>query len=94
MEDEEENNQIKVVFLGENKVGKTSLIQRYITGDFRDFGYTIGASYSEKNINCDEKNYFLHSYKQILPLLFWHSFFHLLLLFLHFHIYHSYFLQV
>ena len=58
MEDEEENNQIKVVFLGENKVGKTSLIQRYITGDFRDFGYTIGASYSKKKINCDEKNYF------------------------------------
>ena len=58
MEDEEENNQIKVVFLGENKVGKTSLIQRYITGDFRDFGNTIGASYSKKKINCDEKNYF------------------------------------
>ena len=58
MEDEEENNQIKVVFLGENKVGKTSLIQRYITGDFRDFGCTIGASYSKKKINCDEKNYF------------------------------------
>ena len=58
MDDEEEKNHIKVVFLGENNVGKTSLIQRYITGNFNDYGYTTNPSYITKRIDCDKKNYY------------------------------------
>ena len=58
MDDEEEENHIKVVFLGENNVGKTSLIQRYITGNFNDYDYTTNPSYITKRIDCDKKNYY------------------------------------
>ena len=47
---------IKVVFLGESEVGKTSLIDRYISGDFYDHP-TSTANYSSKKINCDGKEY-------------------------------------
>ena len=53
----EEERHIKVVFLGENNAGKTSLIQRYINGNFDDFGYTTCPSCSTKKINCDKKNF-------------------------------------
>ena len=52
-----EERHIKVVFLGENNAGKTSLIQRYINGNFDDFGYTTCPSCSTKKINCDKKNF-------------------------------------
>ena len=58
MDNEEEENHIKVVFLGESNVGKTSLIQRYITGNFNDYGYTTNPSYITKRIDCDKKNYY------------------------------------
>ena len=54
----EEERHIKVVFLGENNAGKTSLIQRYINGNFDDFGYTTCPSCSTKKINCDKKDYY------------------------------------
>ena len=47
---------IKVVFLGESEVGKTSLIDRYISGGFYDHP-TSTANYSSKKINCDGKEY-------------------------------------
>ena len=53
----EEERHIKVVFLGENNAGKTSLIQRYINGNFDDFGYTTCPSCSTKKINYDKKNF-------------------------------------
>ena len=43
--------------LGENNAGKTSLIQRYINGNFDDFGYTTCPSCSTKKINYDKKNF-------------------------------------
>ena len=52
-----EERHIKVVFLGENNAGKTSLIQRYINGNFDDFGYTTCPSCSTKKINYDKKNF-------------------------------------
>ena len=52
----EDENHIKVVFLGESDVGKTSLINRFILGEFRD-NQTTGASYSSKIINCEGTDY-------------------------------------
>ena len=52
-----EERHIKVVFLGEKNAGKTSLIQRYINGNFDDFGYTTCPSCSTKKINYDKKNF-------------------------------------
>ena len=44
---EENENHVKVIFLGESDVGKTSLINRFVRGDFRD-SETTGASYASK----------------------------------------------
>ena len=43
--------------MGEKNAGKTSLIQRYINGNFDDFGYTTCPSCSTKKINYDKKNF-------------------------------------
>ena len=44
-------NNCKIVFLGETRVGKTSLISHFMTGDYDDgIESTSGASYSSKTI--------------------------------------------
>ena len=53
-----EENHIKVVFIGESEVGKTSLINRYVTGDFSDYYYTTSASYSSKTIENEGTKYY------------------------------------
>ena len=53
-----EENHIKVVFLGESEVGKTSLIKRYINGEFSEYYNSTSASYSSKTIESDGKKYF------------------------------------
>ena len=53
---EENENHVKVVFLGESDVGKTSLINRFVRGDFLD-NETNGASYASKIINCEGTDY-------------------------------------
>ena len=48
----------RVVFLGENYVGKTFLINSFINGYFRDTSYTTGSpSYITKTIKYGNKNY-------------------------------------
>ena len=48
----------KVVFLGENYVGKTVLIDSFFNGYFSDTNYsTSGISYITKTINHGNKNY-------------------------------------
>lgn len=46
---------VKLVFLGETGVGKTSLIQRFIYNDFReDSQPTIGANFTSKVVKPSE----------------------------------------
>ncbi len=52
-----EEEEIKVIFLGESGVGKTCLINRYILGKMGDGNPSICASYNQKTIKVDEKNY-------------------------------------
>lgn len=51
---------LKVVVIGESSVGKTSIMQRFLTGEF-DLTYraTIGADFSSINIKYKEKLYCL-----------------------------------
>ena len=53
----EEEEEIKVIFLGESGVGKTCLINRYCLGKMGDGNATMCASYNQKTIKVDEKNY-------------------------------------
>ena len=46
----------KIVFLGDSSVGKSSLSNRFVRGDFTEFQEpTIGAAYLTKDINIDDK---------------------------------------
>ena len=52
------DKEIKVIFLGENGVGKTSLIKRLINEDFKEDQYsTITASFYTKSIKYEGKEY-------------------------------------
>ena len=51
-------NEIKVVFLGESYVGKTSLINRYIHNKYEENQYsTLSSTFSQKKIIYKEKEY-------------------------------------
>ena len=53
-----EENEIKVVFLGSSGVGKTNLINRFISNKFNDIELaTTAATYSQKNITYENKEY-------------------------------------
>ena len=53
----EDDLPIKVVFLGENYVGKTCLINKYITGEFKESHLITTSTYSKKTINFNGKDY-------------------------------------
>ena len=49
------NNKLKIIFLGETSVGKSSIIKRYITGNFEElFISTIGADFFDKTISIND----------------------------------------
>ena len=49
--------QLKVVLLGDQAVGKSSIVTRFITGDFRDqFDPTLGASYLGKIVHYPNRS--------------------------------------
>lgn len=52
------SNECKIVFVGDSGVGKTSIIQRYVTSEFNeDVTATIGAMYISKTLVMDDKEY-------------------------------------
>lgn len=54
-EDESDTQTFKVIVIGEPAVGKTSVIQRYVNGQFRkDYQMTIGVDFSLKIIQMDK----------------------------------------
>lgn len=56
-EEEEDEEEIKVVLVGESGVGKTSIINRLINNEFNDNRkVTIGANYTLKKINLPQYN--------------------------------------
>ena len=48
------SNICKVVILGENAVGKTCIVNRYISGTFRETVVSAGASFDSKTIFFEE----------------------------------------
>lgn len=50
---------IKVVFAGETSVGKTSIIERYLTDRISDHAPTVGASFASKKVNYNGKTLML-----------------------------------
>jgi small GTP-binding protein len=47
----------KIVLLGETSVGKSSLVERFVNGDYSDFKEpTIGAAFLTKTFNINNKN--------------------------------------
>lgn len=49
--------EVKVVVLGETNVGKSSMVLRFVTGNFRESSVaTIGASFLSKVIMLDHKH--------------------------------------
>ena len=56
-----QENEIKVILLGDCGVGKTNIISRYINDEFKDsILSTSGANYVVKSIDLDGKNYQLN----------------------------------
>ena len=52
------NTKIKLVVLGNSGVGKTSIINQYLTKEFKiDINSTIGASFNKKQIKIKDKFY-------------------------------------
>ena len=56
--DEENQRRIKVVFLGDRSVGKSSIINRFITNQFdQDLQPTVGVDFMGKNVRYKNQNY-------------------------------------
>ena len=57
-EDEEYDEKIKIMTIGETKSGKTSIISRYCKGSFSEGNYlsTIGIDFQIKNLVINNKN--------------------------------------
>ena len=51
------DKEIKVIFLGESGVGKTCLIQKLISDDYKENNSTISATYYTKTIKYEGKDY-------------------------------------
>lgn len=48
---------VKILLLGDSNVGKTSIISRLTTGDFRiRMVQTVGVDYKVKKVNLDGEN--------------------------------------
>ena len=51
MEDDSDRQEVKIVFIGNSGVGKTSMINRYLKQTFdENSSTTIGAMYLNKNV--------------------------------------------
>lgn len=60
----DEERQLKVVFLGNSGVGKTTIIQRYVTSNFQENPEaTVGSMYFSKELRVNENNYNLEVQK-------------------------------
>jgi small GTP-binding protein len=66
----------KMCIFGDGGVGKTTLINRYITGTYReDYGMTIGVDFYTKHVEIDNRKVYLqiwdfageHQFKSLLP---------------------------
>lgn len=56
--DDETQRRIKVVFLGDRSVGKSSIINRFITNQFdTDLQPTVGVDFMGKNVRYKNQNY-------------------------------------
>ena len=55
-EEEEEPLECRVVVLGENGVGKTSIINRYVNNSFGDTMTTAGATFNSKKVFFNDFN--------------------------------------
>lgn len=48
---------LKILLLGDSGVGKTSIINRYVSGNFQPkYKFTIGADYSNREISIDNRD--------------------------------------
>ena len=55
---EEDHKELKIVFIGDSGVGKTTTIQRYITSSFqKNLQPTVGTMFFSKTIEINEKEY-------------------------------------
>ncbi|OMJ68863.1 hypothetical protein SteCoe_33555 [Stentor coeruleus] len=51
-----EPDQVKIVLIGEARVGKSSIISRYISNTFQEFGTpTLGCAYHTRQLNINDK---------------------------------------
>lgn len=60
MEDEE--IAVPIILLGSSGVGKTCLVNRFVTDTFEDVGQTVGLSYIPKDVNINGKSIQLQIY--------------------------------
>lgn len=62
-----EERTLKIVFLGNSGVGKTTIIQRYVSSNFQENPEaTIGSMYFAKDIRVNEHNFNLEVKKNFL----------------------------
>ena len=54
-----EDIKFKVCILGDTNVGKTTLVNRYLTGLFKDSSKTLGTDFHIKYLNINKKKIFL-----------------------------------
>lgn len=55
---EEDHKELKIVFIGDSGVGKTTTIQRYITAAFqKNLQPTVGTMFFSKTIDINDKEY-------------------------------------
>lgn len=52
--------EVKIIVVGEHGVGKSSIVARFITGQFEDLVPTIGAAFLSKDYEVNGRQYLLH----------------------------------